>query len=59
VAFFQSRYRGSNPSHPDSWDGYITQEPLLVSPTYFEQLSASQVPWGFFSGPARGSARYV
>jgi HAD superfamily phosphatase len=59
VTFFQSRYRGSNPSHPDGWDGYITQEPLLVSPTYFEQLSASQVPWGFFSGATRGSARYV
>ncbi len=59
VAFFQSRYRGSNQSHPDGWDGYITQEPLLVSPAYFEQLSASQVPWGFFSGATRGSAQYV
>ena len=30
-----------------------------MSPTYFAQLSASQVPWGFFSGATRGSARYV
>ena len=59
VAFFQSRYRGSNQSHPDGWDGYITQEPLLVSPAYFDQLSTSQVAWGFFSGATRGSARYV
>ncbi|XGB41278.1 MAG: TIGR01548 family HAD-type hydrolase [Nodosilinea sp. LVE1205-7] len=59
VSFFQSRYRGPDQSHPNRWRGYITQEPLLVSPAYFSHLRAGQIPWGFFSGATRGSARYV
>jgi HAD superfamily phosphatase len=56
VAFFQGRYRGTN---PDCWDGYITSEPLLVSSSYLEQLSINQIGWGFFSGATRGSAEYI
>lgn len=50
---------GSRPKPPNRWRGYITQEPLLVSPAYFSHLRAGQIPWGFFSGATRGSARYV
>ena len=53
VDFFQDRYRGVN------WDGYITTEPLLISVEYLEQLSESQIGWGFFSGATRGSAEYI
>jgi HAD superfamily phosphatase len=56
VAFFQSRYRGPDPTH---WTGYICQEPLLVQPAYFEQLTQAGFAWGFFSGATRGSASYV
>lgn len=56
VAFFQSRYRGADPTN---WTGYICQEPLLLSLSYLEQLSAAGIPWGFFSGATRGSATYV
>ena len=56
VAFFQSRYRGSDPTH---WTGYICQEPLLLQPTYLEQLTEASIQWGFFSGATTGSARYV
>jgi HAD superfamily phosphatase len=56
VAFFQARYRGTN---PDCWDGYITSEPLLVSAEYLEQLTINQIGWGFFSGATRGSAEYI
>lgn len=59
VAFFQSRYRGPNQGENDQWTGYITQEPLLVNKGYFDQLTADGIPWGFFSGATRGSARYV
>lgn len=59
VAFFQSRYRGPNQGENDQWTGYITQEPLLVGKDYFDQLTADDIPWGFFSGATRGSARYV
>lgn len=59
VAFFQSKYRGADPTNPDRWTGYISQEPLLVQPPYFEQLTRSAIAWGFFSGATRGSANYV
>ncbi|NES80567.1 MAG: TIGR01548 family HAD-type hydrolase [Moorea sp. SIO2B7] len=56
VDFFQSRYRGAN---PDNWDGYITIEPLLLQVKYLEQLSASKIGWGFFSGAPRDEAEYI
>ena len=53
VHFFQSRYRGAN------WDGYICSEPLLLQPSYLEQLTHAGIPWGFFSGAPREEAMYV
>ena len=53
VDFFQLRYRGVN------WSGYIQDEPLLLSATYLADLTAAQIPWGFFSGATRGSATFV
>jgi HAD superfamily phosphatase len=56
VAFFQSRYRGADPTH---WTGYICNEPLLVQPNYLAALTQAHISWGFFSGATRGSATYV
>ena len=56
VAFFQSRYRGVDPEH---WTGYICNEPLLLQPSYLEELTLSGISWGFFSGATRASATYV
>jgi len=56
VAFFQTRYRGTDPVN---WNGYICQEPLLLQPAYLEQLTQAGILWGFFSGATTGSARYV
>jgi HAD superfamily phosphatase len=56
VKYFQERYRGK---HPELFDGYIANEPLLVTRNYFEQLSNHQIPYGFFSGATRGSAEFV
>ncbi len=56
VAFFQSRYQGSN---PDNWTGYICDEQLLLQSSYFEQLTSAGIGWGFFSGATRASATYV
>ena len=56
VEFFQERYRGK---HPELFDGYIANEPLLVSPHYFQQLNDHQCGYGFFSGATRGSAEFV
>lgn len=56
VAFFQSRYRGTDPVN---WNGYICEEPLLLKPDYLQTLTAAGISWGFFSGATRGSAAYV
>jgi HAD superfamily phosphatase len=56
VAFFQSRYRGTD---PNNWTGYIRDEPLLLQSSYFEQLTQGGISWGFFSGATRASANYI
>ncbi|MBN3926203.1 TIGR01548 family HAD-type hydrolase [Nostoc sp. NMS4] len=56
VAFFQSRYRGTD---PNNFTGYICNEPLLLQPSYLEQLTQAGIAWGFFSGATRASANYV
>ncbi len=56
VTFFQSRYRGTD---PNNFTGYICDEPLLLQPSYLEQLTQANIAWGFFSGATRGSANYV
>ena len=59
VDFFQQRYRGPVLDDPSQWTGYISQEPVLVTAAYFEQLTAAAIGWGFFSGATRGSAAYI
>ncbi|NEQ35159.1 MAG: TIGR01548 family HAD-type hydrolase [Okeania sp. SIO3I5] len=56
VAFFQSCYRGVD---ENNWNGYICSEPLLVSSSYFEQLTAAGLSWGFFSGAMGPEIAYV
>ncbi len=56
VAFFQSRYQGSD---PENWTGYICTEPLLLQPGYLQQLSTAGIVWGFFSGAPRAEAAYL
>jgi HAD superfamily phosphatase len=59
VDHFQRRYRGPILEDPDQWSGYICQEPLLMTPTYLETLTAANIPWGFVSGATPASAAYV
>ncbi|HEY9880740.1 MAG TPA: TIGR01548 family HAD-type hydrolase [Leptolyngbyaceae cyanobacterium] len=59
VYFFQSRYRGPDPENPDHWIGYIAQEPILATQTYFDNLTQAGIAWGFFSGATRGSAAFI
>jgi HAD superfamily phosphatase len=59
VAFFQTKYRGAQTEDPAQWDGYICQEPLLMSAAYPQQLGAAEIGWGFFSGATQASAKYV
>ncbi|NER83158.1 MAG: TIGR01548 family HAD-type hydrolase [Leptolyngbya sp. SIO1D8] len=59
VDFFQRRYRGPVLEDPSQWTGYISQEPVLVTASYFAELTAAEIGWGFFSGATRGSAAYI
>lgn len=59
VAYFQSKYRGTDQSNPANWDGYIRDEPILASLDYFDGLTNGNIYWGFFSGATRGSASYI
>lgn len=59
VDFFQRRYRGNDLENPAAWDGYICDEPLLMSAEYLQGLTEARVAWGFFSGATPGSARFV
>ncbi|MBW4576487.1 MAG: TIGR01548 family HAD-type hydrolase [Aphanothece sp. CMT-3BRIN-NPC111] len=56
VGFFQSRYQGPD---PQNWTGYICDEQLLLQRSYLEQLNASGIAWGFFSGAPHAEAAYV
>jgi HAD superfamily phosphatase len=56
VDYFQSLYQGTD---PHNWTGYICDETLLLQSIYLEHLSASDIPWGFFSGATRAEANYV
>lgn len=58
VGYFQERYRGSG-NDPRQWTGYITQEPVLMSAQYLDNLAKGGVPSAFFSGATRGSANYI
>lgn len=60
VAVFGSFYFGGDPEgDPDQWRGFIGDEPLLVEPSFFEQLTAAGIVWGFVSGAEPPSVRYV
>lgn len=56
VTFFQGQYLGGD---AQNWTGYICDEPLLVNSDYFQQLSAGNIAWGFFSGAPRSEANYL
>lgn len=57
---FGSFYFGGDPEgDPALWQGFIGAEPLLVTPSFFEQLTAAGIVWGFVSGAEPPSVRYV
>ncbi len=60
VAAFGAHYFGGDPEgDPAQWQGFIGQEPLLVGPEFFADLSAAGFLWGFVSGAEPPSVRYV
>ena len=60
VEVFNGFYFGGDPEgDPSGWRGFIGDEPLLVAPELFQELSAAGVAWGFVSGAEPPSARFV
>ena len=60
ISIFSGFYFGGDPDgDPGAWTGFIRDEPLLVDPAFFAQLTAKGHRWGFVSGAEPPSARYV
>lgn len=59
VDYFQKQYRGPDTEDPEQWTGYIASEPLLLDEAYLRSLTASGLPYAFFSGATQGSANFV
>ena len=60
ISIFSGFYFGGDPDGASgAWSGYIRDEPLLVDPAFFTDLTAKGHRWGFVSGAEPPSARYV
>ncbi len=60
VEVFGSFYFGGDPDgDPAQWRGFIGDEPLLVTPPFFAELTAAGLVWGFVSGAEPPSVRFV
>jgi HAD superfamily phosphatase len=60
IGIFSGFYFGGDPQgDPGNWRGFIGDEPLLVEPQLFDDLSAAGIRWGFVSGAEPPSALYV
>jgi HAD superfamily phosphatase len=60
VEVFGGFYFGGDPDgDPSLWSGFIGSEPLLVEPSFFTELNAAGIAWGFVSGAEPPSVRYV
>jgi HAD superfamily phosphatase len=60
VEVFGGFYFGGDPDgDPSIWRGFIGSEPLLVEPSFFTELNAAGIAWGFVSGAEPPSVRYV
>ncbi|MFN9548417.1 MAG: TIGR01548 family HAD-type hydrolase [Cyanobacteriota bacterium] len=57
---FSGFYFGGDPSGPPAlWQGFIREETLLVERSFFTDLSAAGMVWGFVSGAETPSARFL
>jgi len=60
IDIFSRFYFGSDPEgDPFAWDGFICDEPLLVDPSFFADLTNRDILWGFVSGAEPPSARFL
>jgi len=60
TAVFSGFYFGHGAgTQPTTWRGFIREEALLVERSFFQQLSAAGLLWGFVSGAEPLSARFV
>ena len=60
IKVFSDFYFGGDPDgDPRDWTGFIRDEPLLVTPDFFSDLSRRGLRWGFVSGAEPPSARFV
>jgi HAD superfamily phosphatase len=60
IDVFSRFYFGSDPEGDHfAWDGFICDEPLLVDPNFFADLTNRDILWGCVSGAEPPSARFL
>lgn len=60
IEVFNNYYFGGNPeADPSEWEGFIRNEPLLVTNEFFTELNLKDFAWGFVSGAEPASAKFV
>ena len=60
IDVFSGFYFGGDPeASPETWSGYIGDEPLLVDASLFQSIHTLGWSWGFVSGAEPPSARFV
>ncbi len=60
IRIFNDFYFGQNPQgDPNLWKGFIKEERLLVDKTFFDEITANQITWGFVSGAETVSAKFL
>ncbi len=60
VKCFEEFYFGGDPNKDSLyWNGFITNEELLVNKKFFDLLQSNGLIWGFVSGAESASAKFV
>ena len=60
VCCFERFYFGGDPNKDSKyWSGFIKNEELLVSKSFFDVLHRNGIIWGFVSGAETASAKYI
>jgi len=60
VQCFEKFYFGGDPNKDSNyWNGFITNEELLVDKKFFDYLERNGIIWGFVSGAESASAKFV
>ncbi len=60
IKVFSNFYFGGDQNgDPETWKGFIKNEPLLINKDFFQELTNHSIVWGFVSGAEPASAKFL